>query len=184
MDFELRYLESEREQRNSGWSRSAHMPIKWISEHRDTISCHPLCCTNDLIDMKGRCCPKIAVSIEVCLHPGNYDTSEASYRKQRFRYDGKFVKKREVDIISRNKWWIYEELHRWSFDKPLKILYHWYLKYLLTFLVIAQWRFQATWSTISFPENYIAWKIFIGIYFHISTQYKPFIGRISACYGI
>ena len=59
----LRYLESEREQRNSGWSRSAHTPIKRISEHRDTISCHPLCCTNDLMDMKGRCCPKIVVPI-------------------------------------------------------------------------------------------------------------------------
>ena len=58
-----RCLESEQEQRNSGWSRSAHTPIKRISEHRDTISCHPLCCTNDLIDMKGRCCPKIVVSI-------------------------------------------------------------------------------------------------------------------------
>ena len=126
-----RCLESEREQRNSGWSRSAHTPIKRISEHRDTISCHPLCCTNDLIDMKGRCCPKIVVStLEVCLHPGNYDTSEASYRKQRFRYDEKFMKKWEVDIISRYKWWINEELHRWSFDKPLKIVYHWYLKYL------------------------------------------------------
>ena len=40
--------------------------------------------------------------------------------------------KREVDIISRYKWWINEELHRWSFDKPSKIVYHWYLKYLLT----------------------------------------------------
>ena len=94
-------------------------------------------------------------SLEVCLHPGNYDTSEASYQKQRFRYDGKFVKKREVDIISRYKWWLNEELHRWSFNKPLKIVYHWYLKYLLTqtfFLVIAQWRFHSTWSTISFPK--------------------------------
>ena len=61
MDFE--YPESEREQRNSGLSRSAHTPIKRISEHRDTISCHSLCCTNDLIDMKGRCCPKIVLSI-------------------------------------------------------------------------------------------------------------------------
>ena len=48
---------------NSGLSRSAHTPIKRISEHRDTISCHSLCCTNDLIDMKGRCCPKIVLSI-------------------------------------------------------------------------------------------------------------------------
>ena len=45
-------------------------------------------------------------------------------------------------------------------------------------LVIAQWGFQTTWSTISFPENYVAWKIFIGIDFHILTQYKPIIGRI------
>ena len=79
------------------------MPMKRISEHRDTISCHPLRCTNDLIHMKGRCCPKIVVSLEVCLHPGNHDTSEASYQKQRFRHDGKFVKKKEVDIISHYK---------------------------------------------------------------------------------
>ena len=154
MDFE--YPESEREQRNSGLSRSAHTPIKRISEHKDTISCHSLCCTNDLIDMKVDVVPRSYYpSPEVCLHPGNYDTSEASYQKQRFRYDTKFVKKREVDIISRYKWWINEELHRWSFDKPLKIVYHWYLKYLLTqtfFLVIARWRFHSTWSTISFPK--------------------------------
>ena len=41
-------------------------------------------------------------------------------------------KKREVDIISRYKCWINEDLHRWSFDKPLKIVYHWYLKYIWT----------------------------------------------------
>ena len=61
------HLESEREQRNSGWSRSAHTPIKKrISEYRDTISSsHPLCFTKDLhvIDMKERFCLKIAVSI-------------------------------------------------------------------------------------------------------------------------
>ena len=34
----LRHLESKQEQRNSGWSRSAHTPIKRIREHRDTIS--------------------------------------------------------------------------------------------------------------------------------------------------
>ena len=165
-----RYLESEQEQRNSGWSQSAHTPIKRISEHWDAISCHPLCCTNDLINMKGRCCPRIVVSIPRSLFTsGNYDTSEASYRKQRFRYDGKFVKKkeREVDIISRYKWWINEELHQGSFDKPLKIVSHWYLKYLLTqtfFLVIAQWRFHSTWSTISFPKicrkKNIDWNLF------------------------
>ena len=161
-------LESEQEQRNSGWSRSAHTPIKRISKHRDTISCHPLCCTNDLIDMKGRCCPKIVVSIpRSFLHPGNYDTSEASYRKQRIRYDGKLVKKREVDILSCYKWWINEDIHRWSFDKPLKIVYYWYLKYLLTqtfFMVIAQWRFHSTWSAISFPKirrkKHINWNLF------------------------
>ena len=154
MDFE--YPESEREQRNSSLSRSAHTPIKRISEHRDTISCHSLCCTNDLIDMKGRCCPKIVLSIPRSLFTsGQLRHIGGIYQKQRFRYDGKFVKKREVDIISRYKWWINEELHRWSFDKPLKIVYHWYLKYLLTqtfFLVIAQWGFHFTWSTISFPK--------------------------------
>ena len=39
MDSEVPlYLESERGQRYSGWSRSAHTPTKRISEHRDTIS--------------------------------------------------------------------------------------------------------------------------------------------------
>ena len=150
-------LESEREQRNSGWSRSAHTPIKRISEHGDTISCHPLCCTNDLIDMKGRCCPKFAVSIPRSLFTSGQlrHIGGISYRKQRFRYDGKFVKKRKVDIISRYKWWINEDLHRWSFDKPLQIVYHWYFEYLWNqtfFLVIAQWRFHSTWSAISFPK--------------------------------
>ena len=54
----------------------------------ETPSRHPLCCTNDLIDMKGRSCLKIV--LDVCLHPGNHDTSEASYQKQCFRYDGKW----------------------------------------------------------------------------------------------
>ena len=110
-----------------GWSRSAHTPIKRISEHRDTISCHPLCCTNDLIDMKGQCCPKIVVSIPRSL-----------FTSGQLRHIGGIVPKtalplwRKVDIISRYKWWINEELHRWSFDKPLKIVYHWYLKHLWT----------------------------------------------------
>ena len=33
-------------------------------------------------------------------------------------------------------------------------------------------------------RKYVVRKISIGIYFHISTQYKPIIGRISACHGI
>ena len=48
--------------------------------------------------------------------------------------------------INHNKWWNNSELKK------------------TYFLVIAQWRFQATWSTISFPKKYVAWKIFIGIY--------------------
>ena len=164
-----RFLESEREQRNSGWSRSAHTPIKRISEHRDTISCHPLCCTNDLIDMKGRCCPKIIVSIP---RKFVYIRATTTHRRHRTENSASVMteglwKKREVDIISRYKWWINEELHRWSFDKPLKIVYHWYLKYLLTqtfFLVIAQWRFHSMWSTISFPKirrrKNINWNLF------------------------
>ena len=128
-----RYLESEREQRNSGWSQSAHMPIKRISEHRDTISYHPLCCTNDLIDMKGRCCPKIVVSIPQSL----FTSGQPRHRRHRTKNSASvmtesLLKKRKVDIISRYKWWINEELHRWSFNKPLKIVYHWYLKYLWT----------------------------------------------------
>ena len=182
-----RYLESEREQRNSGWSRSAHTPIKRISEHWDTISCHPLCCTNDLIDMKGRCCPKIVVSIPRSLFTsGQLRHIGGIVPKTALPLWREVCEKREVDIISRYKWWINEELHRWSFDKPSKIVYHWYLKYLLTrtfFLVIAQWRFHSTWSTISFPKIRRK-KISIGIYFHISAQYKPIIGRISACHGI
>ena len=129
----LRYLESEREQRNSGWSRSAHTPIKRISEHRDTISCHPLCCTNDLIDMKGRCCPKIVVSIPRSLFTsGQQRHIGGIVPKTALPLWRKVCEKRVVDIISRYKWWINEELHRWSFDKPLKIVYHWYLKYLWT----------------------------------------------------
>ena len=164
----LRYLESEREQRNSGWSRSAHTPIKRISEHKDTISCHPLCCTNDLIDMKGRCCPKIVVSIPRSLFTsGQQRHIGGIVPKTALPLWRKVCEKREVDIISRYKWWINEELHRWSFDKPLKIVYHWYLKYLWTqtfFLVIAQWRFHSTWSTISFPKirrkKNINWNLF------------------------
>ena len=164
----LRYLESEREQRNSGWSRSPHTPIKRISEHRDTISCHPLCCTNDLIDKKGRCCPKIVVSIPRSLFTsGQQRHIGGIVPKTALPLWRKVCEKREVDIISRYKWWINEELHRWSFDKPLKIVYHWYLKYLWTqtfFLVIAQWRFHSTWSTISFPKirrkKNINWNLF------------------------
>ena len=122
-----RHLESEREQRNPGWSWSAHTPIKRISDHRDSISCHPLCCTNDLIDLKGRCCPKIVVSI-----PRGLFTSGKNY-----------------------------------IDRPLKIVHHWYLKYLLTqtfFLVIAQGRFHSKWSTISFQKirrkKNINWNLF------------------------
>ena len=166
MDFEV--PESEREQRNSGWSRSAHTPIKRISEHRDTISCHPLCCTNDLIDMKGRCCPKIVVSIPRSLFTsGQLRHIGGIVPKTALPLWRKVCEKREADIISRYKWWINEELRRWSFDKPLKIVYHWYLKYLLTqtfFLVIAQWRFHSTWSTISFPKirhkKIINWNLF------------------------
>ena len=183
----LRYLESEREQRNSGWSRSAHTPIKRISEHRDTISCHPLCCTNDLIDMKGRCCPKIVVSIPRSLFTsGQQRHIGGIVPKTALPLWRKVCEKREVDIISRYKWWINEELHRWSFDKPLKIVYHWYLKYL--------WTQTFSWwlcNGVSIPRGrrfhsrkYVVRKISIGIYFHISTQYKPIIGRISACHGI
>ena len=135
--------ESEREQRNSGWSRSAHTPIKRISEHRDTISCLPLCCTNDLIDMKGRCCPKIVVSI-----PLSFFTSG------QLRHIGGTVPKTSLnsDIFLGD---------------------------------------CAIGNGISIPRGrrfhsrkYVERKISIGIYFHISTQYKPIIGRISACHGI
>ena len=154
--FEV-YLESEREQRNSGWSRSAHTPIKRISEHGDTISWYPLCCTIDLIDMKGQCCPKIVVSIPPSLFTSGQPRHIGGIvPKTALPLWWKICKKKgEVDITSRYKWWINEELHRWSFNKPLKIVYHWYLKYLWTqtfFLVIAQWRFHSTWSTISFPK--------------------------------
>ena len=134
---------------------SAHAN-KRISEHRDTISCHPLCCTNDLIDMKGRCCPKIVVSIPPSLFTsGKLRHIGGIVPKTALPLWRKVCEKREVDIISRYNRLINEELHRWSFDKPLKIVYHWYLKYLLTqtfFLVIAQWRFHSTWLTISFPK--------------------------------
>ena len=110
--------------------RSAHTPIKRISEHRDTISCHPLCCTNDLIDMKGRCCPKIVVSIPWSLFTsGQLRHIGGIVPKAALPLWRKVCEKREVDI-SRYKWWINEELHRWSFDKSFKIVYHRYLKYL------------------------------------------------------
>ena len=154
----LRYLESEREQRNSGWSRSAHTPIKRISEHRDTISCHPLCCTNDLIDMKGRCCPKIVVSIPRSLFTsGQQRHIGGIVPKTALPLWRKVCEKREVDIIIHYKW------H-----------FSWWLR-----------------NGVSIPRGrrfhsrkYVVRKISIGIYFHISTQYKPIIGRISACHGI
>ena len=137
--------------------------------------------------MKGRCCPKIVVSIPRSLFTsGQLRHIGGIVPKTALPLWRKVCKKRVVDITSRYKWWINEELHRWSFNKPLKIAYHWYLKYLLTqtfFLVIAQWRFHSTWSTISFPKIRLK-KISIGIYFHILMQYKPIIGRISACHGI
>ena len=105
MDFE--YPESEREQRNSGLSRSAHTPIKRISEHRDTISCHSLCCTNDLIDMKGRCCPKIVLSIPRSLFTsGQLRHIGGIVPKTALRYDGKFVKKswHHKSLQMMNKW--------------------------------------------------------------------------------
>ena len=95
-------------------------------------------------------------SLEVCPHPGNYDTSEASHRKQRFRHDGKPVKKREADTTRHHKWWTNEEPHRRPLDKPSKTAHHWHLKYLLTqtsFLVIAQWRFHSTWPKTPFPKT-------------------------------
>ena len=51
--------------------------------------------------------------------------------------------------------------------------------------MIAQWRFQSTWSKISFPQKYVVWKMFIGIYFHNFKQfnYQPIIGKISACHS-
>ena len=178
---------TEREQRNSGWSRSVHMPIKRIREHRDTISCHPLCCTKDLIDIKGRCCPKIVVSIPRSLFTsGQLRHIGGIVLKTALPLWRKVCEKREDDIISRYKWWINEELHQWSFDKPFKIVYHWYLKYLLTqtfFLVIAQWRSIPRGRRFH-SRKYVVRKISIGIYFHISRQYKPIIGRISACHGI
>ena len=143
--------------------------LNGLASKGDTISCHPLCCTNDLIDMKGRCCPKIVVSIPRSLFTsGQQRHIGGIVPKTALPLWRKVCEKREVDIISRYKWWINEELHRWSFDKPLKIVYHWYLKYLWTqtfFLVIAQWRFHSTWSTISlFPKirrkKNINWNLF------------------------
>ena len=124
--------------------------------------------TNNLIDMKGRCCPKIVVSIPRSLFTsGQLRHIGGTVQKTALPLWWKVCEKKEVDIISHYKWWINEELHRWSFDKPLKIVYHWYLKHLWTqtfFLVIAQWRFHSTWSTISFPKIHrkknINWNLF------------------------
>ena len=117
---------------------------------------------------RSRCCPKIVVSISRSLFTsGQLRHIGGIVPKTGLPLWRKNCEKREVDLISHYKWWINEELHRWSFDKPLKIVYHWYLKYLLTqtfFLVIAQWRFHSTWSTISFPKirrkKNISWNLF------------------------
>ena len=117
--------------------------------------------TRCVVQTKGRCCPKIVVSIPRSLFTsGQLRHIGGIVPKTALPLWRKVCEKREVDIISRYKWWINEELHRWSCDKPLKIVYHWYLKYVLTqtfFLVIAQWCFHSTWSMISFddfiPEN-------------------------------
>ena len=90
----------------------------------------------------------------------------------------RFFKRKEVDIIGHNKWWINhvnEDIddHSTNHNKSYILIDIWNISELL---VIAQWHFQATWSTISFPENYVAWKIFIGIDFHILTQYKLVFG--------
>ena len=164
----LRHLESEREQRNSGWSWSAHTPIKRISEHRDTIS------SPAVLYKRFNRHERSMLSQDRSFHPRKfvYIRVTTTHRRHRTENSASVMteslwKLREVDIISRYKWWINEELHRWSFDKPLKIVYHWYLKYLLTqtfFLVIAQWRFHSTWSTISFPKTCrkknINWNLF------------------------
>ena len=149
-----RCLGSEREQRNSGWSRSAHTPIKRISEHRDTISCHPLCCTNDLIDMKGRCCPKIVVSIPRSL-----------FTSGQLRHIGGIVPKTALPLWRK----VCEKKGSWH-HKSLQMMNKWRITSMIIsltqtfFLVIAQWRFHSTWSTISFPKirrkKNINWNLF------------------------
>ena len=128
------------------------------------------------------------------FHPSKFVYIRATTTHRRHRTENSasvmtesLWKKREVDIISRYKWWINEELHRWSFDKPLIIVYHWYLKYLFKFNSDIFLGDCATFG-VSIPRGrrfhsrkYVVRKISIGIYFHISTQYKPIIGRISAC---
>ena len=154
--------------------------LNGLARNRDTISCHPLCCTNDLIDMKGRCCPKIVVSIPRSLFTsGQLRHIGGTVPKTALPLWRKVCEKREVDIISRYKWWINEELHRWPFDKPLKIVCHLYLKHLWTqtfFLVIAQWRFHSTWSTISFPK--IRRKKNIALSTHPGTGVDGASGRV------
>ena len=153
-----RCLESEREQRNSGWSRSAHTPIKRISGHRDTISCHPLCCTKDLIDMKGQCCPKIVVSIPRSLFTSGQlrhivpKTAIPLWRK----------------VCEKEGSWHHKSLQMVNYidDRSINhITGIWNISLTQTFfLVIAQWRFHSTWSTISFPKirrkKNINWNLF------------------------
>ena len=76
--------------------------LKWISEHRDTISCH----SSHLLHLFKRfnryVRPVVSQnrSVEVCLHPGNWHLT----KKQRYRYDRKLKrKKKENDIIDHNK---------------------------------------------------------------------------------
>ena len=172
--------ESEREQRNSGWSRSAHTPIKRISEHRDTISCHPLCCTNDLIDMKGRCCPKIVVSIPRSLFTsGQLRHIGGTVPKTALPLWRKVCEKREVDIISRYKWWINEELHRWSFDKPLK-------KFGAVLLTGLKW-LRSNLSTTRYDltptdqRGKLYEKIFFTLDFHILPEHRRIGDNFFPC---
>ena len=95
----LRYLESVREQRNSGWSRSGHTPIKRISEHSGTISCHSSHLLRWFKQFNQHERPKLSQnrSLKVCWHTGNWQPlrhsspkNNASVMTESFKKKGKW----------------------------------------------------------------------------------------------
>ena len=117
------------------------------------------------------------VGASVCWHPVNehYDTS---HKKNSASVT------EESDIIIRNKWWINEELHLIAPMIVPQIIIGITLNSKDILLGDCAMAFPSHVVDDFSPEKYVIWKIFIGIYFHILTQYKPIIERISACHGI
>ena len=142
----------------------------------DTISCHLLCCTNDLMDMKGRCCLKITVSIHQHLFtPRQPRHIWGILPRTALSLWRKVFSKKEVDIISCNKWWINEEL-RYIYDGSINhnkshIIGIWNISELKTFSWWLHNGDSIPRGRRSHSRKYVLRKILIGIYFHILAQY-------------